>query len=92
MELAEHFTDDARALHIRPVPNIIDLMLGIEDAAMHRFQPVAHVRQRPTNNHAHGVIEVRLAHLLLKIDGDGFFCELFHVLRGGRMRKLYVTY
>ena len=40
-----------------------------DDASLHRFQAVAHIRQRPRDDHAHGVIEVARAHLLLEVDG-----------------------
>ena len=33
------------------------LLHGVEDAALHRFQPVAHVGQRPVDNHGHGVVD-----------------------------------
>ena len=45
---------------------------------MHRLEAVAHVRQRPSHDHAHGVTEVRLAHLVLEIDGQDFFREIWH--------------
>ena len=32
---------------------------------MHRLQPVAGIRQRARHDHAHGVVEVGAAHLLL---------------------------
>ena len=40
----------------------------VEDAAVHRLQAVAHVRQRAADDHAHRVIEVGTLHLL--DDGD----------------------
>ena len=46
------------------VPVIAALMRRIEDAAVHRLQPVAHVGQRAADDHAHRVIEIGALHLL----------------------------
>ena len=66
------FTDDvahdAGGLAIGLVPVIAVLVHREQDAAMHGLQAVAHVGKRAAHDHAHGVIEVALAHLLL--DGD----------------------
>ncbi len=35
---------------------------------MHGFQTIAEVRQRSTNDNAHGVLEVGLLHLVLDVD------------------------
>ena len=76
--LAQHVADDARAFHVRPVPDVVRLVHREQDAAMHRLQAVAHVGQRPPDDHAHRVIEVGAAHLLFEADGQRFFCELIH--------------
>ena len=34
---------------------------------MHRLEPVADIRQRPPDDHAHGVVEVGLLDLVLQI-------------------------
>ena len=47
---------------------------------MHWLQSIADVRQRPTNDDAHSVIEIRSAHLLLEIGRDGFLSDVVHVL------------
>jgi hypothetical protein len=39
---------------------------------VHRLQAVAHVRQRAPDDHAHGVVEIRLAHLVFEIDRENF--------------------
>src|SRR5207248_5700894 len=39
-----------------------------EDAAVHRLEAVAHVRQRPLRDDRHGVVEERPLHLLLDLD------------------------
>ncbi|GAB4435413.1 MAG: hypothetical protein Kow00120_02220 [Anaerolineae bacterium] len=43
-------------------------MHGVEDAPLHGFEAIAGVGERARHNHAHGVIEVRLAHLPVNID------------------------
>jgi hypothetical protein len=39
-----------------------------QDAAVHGFQPVADVGQRPPNDYAHRVIYVRALHFIFDID------------------------
>ena len=67
MIFADHVADDARGFPVRLVPFVAVFVHRIEDAPMHRLEPVARVRQRARHDHAHGVIEVALLHLL----GDG---------------------
>ena len=69
MILAHHVADDARRLAIALVPVEAVLVHRIQDAAMHRLQSVARVGESATDDHAHGVIEVRA--LQLGFDGDG---------------------
>ena len=78
MVLAEHIADDARAFHVRPVPDRVRLVHREEHAAMHRFQPVTDVGQRAPHDHAHRVIEVRMPHLGFEAYGEGFFGKLLH--------------
>ena len=73
-----HFADYARALHIRAIPDIAGLVHRIQHATVNRLQAIPHIGQRTTNNDAHRVIEVALAHLLFEGNRDGFFCELIH--------------
>ena len=63
--LAHHLADDARRLAVRAVRVIAALVHGMDDTAVDGFQAVAHVGQRTADDHAHGVIEVRAAHLVL---------------------------
>ena len=76
--LADDVTDDTRRLLVGPVPVVGQLVHRVEHAAVDGFQPVAHVRQRAPDDHAHRVIEVRPSHLLFDADREGFFCELVH--------------
>ena len=52
----------------RPVPVVAHLVHGMEDAPVHRLEPVAHIGKGARDDHAHGVIEVRALHLFF--DGD----------------------
>ena len=65
---AEHFTHDTGALLVRlgvVQPQV--MVYGIEDAPVYGLEPVAHIRQRTADDHAHGVIEVRALHLFYNV-------------------------
>ena len=66
---AHHVADHARRFDVFLVGRVALLVHRIQDAAVHRLQAVAHVRQRPRHDHAHGVIEIRALHLLGDRDG-----------------------
>jgi hypothetical protein len=73
--LADHVSDDARRLLIRTVPLVAELAHRVQDAAVHRLQPVADVRQRAADDHAHRVIEIALPHLVFEIDREDFLTD-----------------
>ena len=77
MVFTDHVADGARRLAVRLVPLEPVLVHRVEDAAMHRLQAVARIRQRPRHDHAHGVIEVGAFHLV----EDGYGTNI-----GGRRR------
>jgi hypothetical protein len=62
-----HVADDARALEPRPVGLQPGLVHCVQHAPVHRLQPVAHVRERTRDDHAHRVVEEARAHLLLEL-------------------------
>ena len=64
--LTHHFADHTGALHIRPVPDVIGFMHREQYASMHRLQAIPNIWERAANDHAHGVIEIALAHLFFK--------------------------
>ena len=66
--LTDHVTDHAGRLAVGLVPVVAVLTHREQDAAMHRLQAVTRIRQRTADDHAHGVIEIGRAHLVL--DGD----------------------
>ena len=61
-------TDDTGALSVRLIRPVIQFNHGIKDAALYRLQTVSHIRQRTGGNDAHGIIDIRIFHLFLKID------------------------
>ena len=69
MVFAHHVADDQGGLAVRLVAGVAALAHGVENAPVDRLEAVAHVRNRPGHDHAHGVIEVGALHLLF--DGDG---------------------
>ena len=66
---AHHVADHARGLHVFLVGRMPVLVHRIEDAAVHRLETVAHIRESTRHDHAHGVIEVRTSHLLRDRNG-----------------------
>ena len=64
---AHHVADDAGALEPRAVRLQAGLVHRVEHAPVDRLQPVAHIRQRPRDDHAHRVVEEARAHLLLEL-------------------------
>ena len=76
--LTHGFADHAGALDVRAIPHVVHFMHREQDAAVHRLQAVTRVRQGAADDHAHGVIEVALAHLFFEGNRDCFFCELIH--------------
>ena len=61
-------TDEAGRLAIGTTGNEPGLMCAVEDAAVHRFQPITHIGEGAGNDHRHGIVEVGGLHLL--DDGD----------------------
>ena len=69
MVVAHRVADDLRGLAVGPSGDEAALLTGVEDAPVHRLQPVAHVGQCTRDDHRHGVVEIGGLHLL--DDGDG---------------------
>jgi hypothetical protein len=65
--LTNHVADDARALLVRLVVRVAELMHGPEHAPVHGLQPVAHVRQRAADDDRHCVVEIRAPHLVFDV-------------------------
>ena len=60
VELAEHVADGARGLLVLRTGGKAQLRHRVDDASLHRLQPVADMRQGAIENHVHRVVEVRL--------------------------------
>ena len=65
--LAHHVADRRRGLLVRPVRLQAGLVHAVEHAAVHRLQPVAHIRQGARDDDRHRVVEEARAHLLLEL-------------------------
>ena len=66
--LTQHFTDNTSGLLVRRAGAQAHVVHGIQDAPVHRLQAVAGVGQGPGHDHAHGVIQIGLLHLLININ------------------------
>ncbi len=78
MIFTDHVADDAGRFDVFLVRRVPLFVHRIENAPMHGLQPVARIRQRPRHDHAHGVIEVGLLHLVENGNGTNI----------GRRRRL----
>ena len=65
--LTHHLPDDPGALVPSPVGPVPAVVHAVQDPPMHRLEAVPNVRQRPTDDHAHRVIEVGLLDLVLQV-------------------------
>ena len=76
------FTDDIAhdtgRFFVRLVPVVFQLPHCKQDASVDRLHPVANFRQRPSDDHTHGIIEIRFFHLALDTD-LGQFLRLQHI-------------
>ena len=66
--LAQHLADDTGGFLVGRVGAHAHVVHGVQDAPLDRLQAVAGIRQGARDDHAHGVIEVRLLHLVVDID------------------------
>ncbi len=77
-----HVGDRARRFHIFAVPVIAALVRGVENAPVHRLQPVARIRKSAAHDHAHRVVEIGALHLL----DNGNRLDVVGLARSGRRR------
>ena len=66
--LAEDVTDHARALFVGAVVEVREVVHREQNAPVHGLQAVADVGQRAPHDDGHGVVEIRLAHLVFDVD------------------------
>ena len=85
----ENVPDDAGAFAIRAIRCEPKLVHRVQDAALNWFETVADIRQGPTHDHAHRVLEIGALHLVMQ--GDRLNALLGHPLRNqeGRRRLAY---
>jgi hypothetical protein len=76
--LTHDVTDHACALHVRAVPDVVGFLHREQHATVHGLEPVAGIGERAADDHAHGVIHVRLAHLVFDVYGQQLAGEIGH--------------
>ena len=76
----QHLADDRRALLV-PRPRGHPLLEHrVEDATLHRLEPVADIRQGAADDDAHRIVHVARAHLVLELQRqDGTDVQWFHL-------------
>ncbi len=83
------FADDiahhAGRLLVGLVPVVAQLAHGVQHAPVHGLQTIADIGQSAADDHAHGVIQIRLAHLIFEIYGQYFACDLGHLRESGEL-------
>ena len=62
--LTDDITHDTSALHGRLVGNHAQLVHTEHDAAVHRLKAVSRIRERTGHNHAHGIAQIAILHVL----------------------------
>ena len=69
MIFAQHLANQTRALLVsRPRPQT-HIVHGKQNAPMNWLQAIAGIRQRARHNHAHSIVKIAAAHLLVDVDG-----------------------
>ena len=71
--LAQHVSHHRRALLVRAARLKPELVHRVQDAPVHRLEPVPHVGQGALDNHAHRVVDERVLHLILYQTGEDAF-------------------
>ncbi len=69
MVLAHHVADDAGALARGTIGLEAHLLHGVENAAVNGLESVADIGQSAADDDRHGIVEIRLAHLVFNVDG-----------------------
>ena len=68
MVFTQNIAHHAGALAIGPIWGQAQLVHREEDAPLHWFEPIAHIGQGSSHDHAHRVLEVGALHLLMQSD------------------------
>ena len=73
MIFTQHIADQTRTLAVRLIRRDAQLVHGIENAAVHRLETVAHIGQRAGNDDRHRIGDEGRLHLMFQIDrADAF--------------------
>src|ERR1700687_3080389 len=80
MVVAGGVAGDLRAFAVTAVGGEAEVVHGDQDAALYGLEAVAHVGEGTRDDHAHRIVEIRLAHLRFDVYGkqDGFICFVGH--------------
>ncbi len=68
VEFSHHFADDARGLHMTVGGYEPHLGHLVQDAPLHRLQPVAGIRQRTGVDDGQGIVHIGDFHLLSDVN------------------------
>jgi hypothetical protein len=74
MVFFQHLSDDAGALGILLVMKEALPKHRVEDSPMHGLESIAHIREGPSDNNAHGIIHIGFAHLVFDIHRNKSAC------------------
>src|SRR5690606_27205681 len=75
---AQHLAHHPGRLAIGPVRIEAHIVHGVQNTPLHRLQPIAHIGKRARDNHAHGVTQIGVTHLI--VDVNLLNCTEFHHL------------
>ena len=89
--LTQHLADDTGAFLVRSAWVQAHIVHGVEDAAVHRLEAVARIREGAGHDHAHGVIEVGGAHLLFDQHGPHVAAAADAVVAIGAVRAIHAA-
>ena len=76
--LTNDVTHHAGRFLIGLIPVVAQFAHGEKNSAMDRFQPVAHIGKSTSDDHAHGVVQIGLAHFVFEVDLQYFFGKFGH--------------
>ncbi len=85
MVFTDDVTDHAGRLLVGLGVVVAELPHRMQDAAMHRLQAIAHIRQCATHDDAHRVVQIGLPHLVFEIYRENFLGDFSH--RFSRFRQ-----
>ena len=83
--LADNVADRTGRLHVRAGRQRASFVHRVQDAAVHRLQAVAHIRQGARDDNAHGILQEALLHLPAEFgvqDGGSAKVQVASSLRG----------